>query len=153
MSTSFDNIQKRQPGNELLSGESFNVMDNSAPEHDPSNLSSDSPGAKLDAGKPRVSLMMKGFPRALLAVSEVTAHGAVKYSELGFLKVVNGESRYADAGMRHFLKRFIEGDLDSELPVYHLAQVAWNALAELEFMCKRLSYPEKPMDRKEGVGG
>ncbi len=118
-------------------------------ESDPSGKSASDPGAKLDAGKPRVDLMFKGFPRALLAVAEVTTHGAIKYSELGFLEVDKGESRYADAGSRHMLYRFIDGEIDSDLPVFHLAQKAWNALAELEFACKRMEYPKRSMSDVE----
>ena len=46
------------------------------PEKDPLGLDPHAPGAKLDAGKPKVGLMLSGFARALLKVAEVTTYGA-----------------------------------------------------------------------------
>lgn len=100
-------------------------------ELDPTGRNAGDPGAKLDAGKPRVGLMMQGFARALLAVSEVATFGAVKYSPGGWQYVPNGQERYDDAKGRHLLQGYIE-DIDPETDLQHLAQEAWNALAKLE---------------------
>lgn len=101
-------------------------------ETDPTGRKPGDPGAKLDKGKPRISLVINGFPRALWAVAEVATYGASKYSDGGWQSVPNGQERYFDAGLRHMLKKAMgeERDLDSGL--LHLQQKAWNALAELE---------------------
>ena len=100
-------------------------------EKDPHGKNSHAPGAKLDAGKVRAGLMLKGFARALLEVAKVTTYGAKKYSENGWKKVPNGIDRYDDALARHFLKSAFE-EYSEDDKLLHLAQTAWNALAELE---------------------
>lgn len=101
-------------------------------EADPNGIGAHEKGAKLDAGKPRVALMISGFASALLEVSKVTTFGARKYSPNGWATVPNGIERYLDALCRHLLAdlRGEVTDCDSSLP--HMAQVAWNALAVLE---------------------
>ena len=115
-------------------------------ESDPSGKAQHEAGAKLDAGKVRPGLVFKGFANALWEVSRVGTLGSIKYTEFGFLEVENGEARYCDAGLRHFLKAAMEGESDPELSdlakehrvdpeneVLHMACEAWNALAKLEF--------------------
>lgn len=100
-------------------------------EHDPAGLMPTAPGAKLDAGKVRVDLVLDGFSLALLEVARVATFGASKYSPNGWQRVANGVERYRAAGDRHRLKRHREVcDPDSKL--LHLAHEAWNRLAELE---------------------
>lgn len=60
-------------------------------------------GIKLDQGKPRASLVVHGFARALLSVSEVATFGAEKYTANGWVSVPNGLERYTDAMYRHLL--------------------------------------------------
>jgi hypothetical protein len=104
-------------------------------ETDPSGLSANTAGAKLDAGKVRPDLILSGMPRALLAVADVGTFGANKYSENGWLSVPDGIKRYTAAMDRHRLKESIEPtDQDSEL--LHAAHLAWNALARLELMLR-----------------
>jgi hypothetical protein len=100
-------------------------------EIDPHGTDAHAPGAKLDAGKPRAGLL-QDFGNALLAVAEVSTHGVEKYSEGGWLQVPNGEARYRDAGMRHRLQMATQTH-DDKSGLDHLAHVAWNVLAELEF--------------------
>ena len=100
-------------------------------EKDPHGTDAHAAGAKLDAGKPRVGLMLSGFSRALLAVAGVTTYGAVKYSPSGWETVPDGIARYDDAKGRHLLQGYID-DVDPETGLDHLAQEAWNALAILE---------------------
>ena len=90
------------------------------------------PGAKLDTGKIRPSLIIEGMARAVWAVSEVATFGAAKYTPDGWVLVPNGKERYADAGYRHTLKRAIGEPVDSESNLNHLAHEAWNALAKLD---------------------
>ena len=105
-------------------------------EKDPNGLDPHKPGAKLDAGKPRVGLMFKGFARALLRVAEVTTFGANKYTPNGWESVDNGQERYLDASARHLLQGFIE-PRDPQTNIEHLAHEAWNALARLELALRK----------------
>ena len=100
-------------------------------EFDPTGRAAHAPGTKLGAGKPRVDLVLDGFPRALLAVAEVAAYGAEKYSAGGWRHVPGGQQRYRAAGDRHRLQGAIRST-DEDSGLLHLAQRAWNALAELE---------------------
>lgn len=106
-------------------------------ELDPTGRDAHQPGAKLDAGKPRPALVLGGFARALLEVSRVGTFGAVKYTENGWTSVPNGEARYDDAGLRHWLyeKAGEEQDKDSEL--LHASHAAWNALARLDLLLRK----------------
>lgn len=118
---------------------------------DPNGLDQHAKGAKLDAGKIKPAMVLTGFAHAFWEVSKVGTLGAEKYTEFGFLEVKDGEKRYADAHMRHFLKKAMEGDADIELTelakkfniepdkeVLHLACEAWNKLAELEFKIRSM---------------
>lgn len=101
-------------------------------ELDPTGRDAHAPGAKLDAGKNRLGLVLGGFARALQEVGKVGTFGANKYTADGWRSVPNGQARYTDAMFRHLLKES-EGeanDPDSELK--HAAHAAWNALARLE---------------------
>ena len=97
------------------------------------------PGAKDDAEKPRLGLVLGGFPRALRAVGEIGTFGAEKYTDNGWLSVPDGEARYTDALLRHLLADFEGETLDPESGYTHAAHAAWNALARLE-----LALREKP---------
>lgn len=108
-------------------------MKDVAIERDPNGLDAHSVGAKLDQGKPRCSLVLGGFARALIEVSEVGTFGANKYTDNGWLQVNNGRERYSDAALRHRLKSSIE-DCDPDSGLLHKAHEAWNVLAELELM-------------------
>lgn len=101
-------------------------------EKDPNGIEFNQPGAKGDAGKPRISLIINGFPRALWAIAEVATYGAHKYSDGGWQSVPNGQERYFDAGLRHMLLKAMGEEKDSDSGLLHLQQKAWNALAELE---------------------
>jgi hypothetical protein len=98
---------------------------------DPNGKNQHESGAKLDAGKIRVGLFFKDFPRALLEVAKVVTYGANKYTPSGWVDVPNGDERYEDALGRHLL----EGNItkyDEESELLHLAHRAWNALSTLE---------------------
>lgn len=100
-------------------------------ETDPTGREASTPGAKLDAGKVRPDLILSGMPRALLAVAEVGAFGANKYTENGWMSVPDGAKRYTAAMDRHRLKETLE-DVDGDSGLLHQAHLAWNALARLE---------------------
>lgn len=103
-------------------------------EVDPNGVSQHDSGAKLDSGKPDASLLGM-FGNALLQVARVGTFGAEKYTRGGWQHVPDGINRYSAAMLRHYLKE-INGPKDDDLPVLHAAQVAWNALARLELMCR-----------------
>jgi hypothetical protein len=101
-------------------------------ERDPNGIDAHSPGAKLDAGKLRAGLVIGDFALALLAVSEVGTFGANKYSAHGWLSVEDALDRYADAELRHKLKRMAGELTDPDSGLSHRAHEVWNALAQLE---------------------
>lgn len=105
-------------------------------ECDPHGTDAHTPGAKLDAGKPRVGLVLGAFASALMEVAKVGTMGAAKYTDDGWLSVPNGVSRYDDAGLRHTLKRLAGEELDPDSGLLHAAHEAWNALAVLELMLR-----------------
>jgi len=115
-------------------------------EADPNEVDAHAAGAKLDAGKPRVGLVVGGFARALEEVAKVGTFGANKYSDNGWMEVKDGIKRYTDAMGRHWLAE-CRGEIFDSGPggtkCRHAAQVAWNALARLDLMIreeeKRLS--------------
>ena len=105
-------------------------------ETDPNGKSLNEPGAKGDAGKLRPAMVLGGFARALLAVSEIGTDGAKKYTEHGWVDVPDGQARYDDAKMRHWLKEKAGQELDSDTQCLHAAHEAWNALARLDLMLR-----------------
>lgn len=110
----------------------------SAPaETDPHGTDPHSPGAKLDAGKNRLGLVLGGFAKALEEVGKVGTYGAEKYSPDGWKHVPNSVERYDNAMMRHWFAQRTDAQTDSATGLMHQAQVAWNALAVLELMLER----------------
>jgi len=104
-------------------------------DHDPNGLEGHEPGAKFDAGKPRIGLMIGGFTRALVEVARVSTHGAAKYSDNGWRMVPDGVARYTDALYRHLLDEGAgHAGLDADSGLLHAAHAAWNALARLELV-------------------
>lgn len=102
---------------------------------DPNGTDQHAPGAKLDCGKVRPSLILGAMPRALLAVAEVGTYGANKYSDGGWLSVPEGVKRYTAARDRHRLMEAVEPH-DAESGLLHAAHDAWNALARLELLLR-----------------
>lgn len=101
-------------------------------ETDPTGKGAHEPGAKLDAGKLRPSLVLGGFAHALKAVVKVGTDGANKYTDNGWREVPNGFARYSDAKVRHALAWACGEQRDKDTQSLHLAHEAWNALARLE---------------------
>ena len=106
-------------------------------ESDPNGLSAHVPGAKLDAGKPRPALVLGGFARALLAVTRIGTYGATKYTDNGWQEVPNGETRYDDAKLRHWLTEKSDIECDPDTQELHASHEAWNALARLDLIIRR----------------
>ncbi len=103
---------------------------------DPLGKSQHDPGAKLDAGKSRAGLVLGGFARALLEVSEVGTFGAEKYTPQGWTQVPGGIERYTDAMYRHLLSEAAGERDDQETGLMHAAHAAWNALARLDLLLR-----------------
>lgn len=101
-------------------------------ETDPNGLSPHTAGAKLDAGKNRLGLVFTDFAKAIEQVGLVGSYGLKKYTEHGWLSVVNGQERYTDALLRHLLKHMQGEVIDQDSNLLHLAHVAWGTLAVLE---------------------
>lgn len=106
-----------------------------------------SEGKKFDAGKaPIVQGCLHYFPKALLAVAQVSAYGAKKYnvpfSDKNWSRLEDAFNRYTDGMGRHLMLESLEatdtgaydptGAKGSEM--LHAAHVAWNALARLELL-------------------
>lgn len=102
---------------------------------DPDGIDQHMPGAKLDAGKIRMNLIMSGFSRALVEVARVGTYGANKYTDNGWKAVDNGIERYTDAMYRHLMAEN-EEIRDRESDLLHAAHAAWNALARLELLLR-----------------
>jgi hypothetical protein len=77
------------------------------------------------------------FPRALRAVSKVSAFGSQKHqasmSDMSYRHVPDADTVYLEAVGRHLTDRAIKGRYNQEDGgLRHLAQLAWNSLAALE---------------------
>ena len=105
-------------------------------EADPNGIGQHAPGAKLDAGKVRVGLVLFGFARALEQVARVGTYGSEKYSDNGWMQVPDGVRRYTDALLRHLLAEAMGERIDPETGLPHAAHCAWNALARLDLMLR-----------------
>ena len=101
-------------------------------EADPGGKHQNEIGAKLDAGKNRLGLVLCGFARALQAVGAVGTYGAHKYTDNGWIDVPDGERRYTDAMLRHLLSDAASEECDPDTGLRHAAHAAWNALARLD---------------------
>jgi hypothetical protein len=108
----------------------------SQPEKDPHGKKANEAGAKLDAGKNRLGLVLLGFSRALKEVGKVGTYGANKYTDNGWMKVEDGERRYTDAMLRHLMAEGSGEECDPDTEILHAAHAAWNALARLDLMVR-----------------
>lgn len=115
-------------------------------ERDPNGIGQHESGAKLDAGKIRPALVLGAFANALTEVVKVGTFGARKYTPNGWSHVDNGLERYTEAMMRHWLAEQSGEAVDDDSGMLHAAQVAWNALARLEFILRKpqTTYGEPP---------
>jgi hypothetical protein len=106
-------------------------------EADPNGKHPSESGAKLDAGKNRLGLVLGGFSLALQEVGKVGTYGANKYTDNGWMEVPDGEHRYTDAMLRHVFREFSGEDLDPDTQLKHAAHAAWNALARLDLALRK----------------
>jgi hypothetical protein len=86
-------------------------------------------GKKYDSGKARVSLLSSD---AIIEVAKVATMGAKKYDDNNWRGGMKW-SRLMDAAERHLLA-YNKGDrIDEESGLSHLAHVAWNIMALLDY--------------------
>lgn len=107
----------------------------SVKEIDPNGINQHDVGAKCDAGKPDLSLLLL-FGRALMAVGSVGTFGAKKYTRGGWQEVPDGKNRYTAALLRHLMYEGEGEEIDRDSGLHHAAHAAWNALARLEFILR-----------------
>lgn len=99
---------------------------------DPNGKDQHESGAKLDAGKNRLGLVLGDFSLALQQVGSVGTYGANKYTAHGWIDVPDAIERYLDALFRHLLAYTAGEEHDPESGIPHLSHAAWNILAVLE---------------------
>lgn len=126
---------------QLKPGE-FQEMPN---QKDPHGKKANEAGAKLDANKNRMGLVLSDFAPAIAQVCKVGTLGANKYSPHGWITVPDGIERYTDAMLRHYFSEAMGKVLDPELTemnngdeIYHASCVAWNALARLTLILNEI---------------
>lgn len=122
-----DALGTKMAADEKPKAETFGAL-----ETDPNGKTPNEPGAKLDAGKNRIGLVLFGFARALQEVGKVGTYGANKYTDNGWTEVPDGERRYTDALLRHLLSEAAGEEHDPDTGLRHAAHAAWNALARLD---------------------
>lgn len=104
---------------------------------DPSKIGTGA--VKYDAGKPSAWRgLIDYFPRAAMAVSEISSFGARKYAWAGWENVDEGFERYSDAMVRHLLKESMGEEIDPDSGLLHAAHTAWGALARLELKLREM---------------
>lgn len=115
----------------------YKIISNAKEQADPYGKSPQDAGSKLDLGKAPVRTgLLEYFPRACMAVANVSAYGAKKYTWNGWETVPDGARRYGDAEVRHICEQAISGKPDIESGLEHAAHEAWNALARLEILLR-----------------
>jgi hypothetical protein len=101
-------------------------------------------------GKPPVySGVLAMFPRAILELARVSEYGATKHEvrlpQREYMDVPEAELVYKNAEARHLVGEALHGPINvGDGGVYVAAQRAWNALADLEILLRRLEDDELP---------
>src|SRR4051812_35169184 len=96
-------------------------------ESDPYGKPAKGLGSKLDAGKSPVwQGLLDYFPRACIAVADISKFGADKYAWKGWETVPDGINRYLNADGRHIVYEAMDGPKDRDSGKRHLAHRAWN---------------------------
>lgn len=137
---------------QMNADEQYTVETFGALEADPNGRPPNETGAKLDANKNRLGLVLFGFSRALQEVGKVGTYGAKKYSDNGWIEVPDGERRYTDAMLRHLMREATGEERDPDTGLHHAAHAAWNALARLDLALRKASN-DKPKRRADGAPG
>lgn len=91
-------------------------------------------GVKLDNEKPKLADMLFCFQEVLPELCKIYEFGTNKYGVGNWKKVEDGENRFKNALIRHFLSN---KKYDYETGVLETAHVAYNALMVLWFELQR----------------
>ena len=91
-------------------------------------------GTKLDNGKPLLGDMIYSFREVLVELCKVFQFGVNKYGFDNWKSVENGEQRFKNALMRHFLS---DKEFDEETGLSQNSHIAYNALMILWFELQR----------------
>jgi len=108
-------------------------------------------GKKYDSGKPMPGTVLRVFPRAINAVGSAIEFGTHKYPNPNNWKLNEHIiERYTDSLVRHLTKYYADQEFDNETGLPHLAHMAWNALAILEYylmnnpeLVDKIMYPKE----------
>ncbi len=125
----------------MVEDQQYHEAHGSYAERDPNGLSMNEPGAKADDGKLLPQLVLGDYSLALEQVTRVGTYGAKKYTPKGWKSVVNGQERYMEAAMRHWLT-LSGGEQVDESGQLHLAQICWNFLATLQLQMEAIKARE-----------
>ena len=91
-------------------------------------------GTKLDTGKPKLADMLICFKDVLPELCKIYEFGVNKYGEGNWKLVENGEQRFKNALIRHFVSNT---EFDEETGCLESAHIAYNALMVLWFELQR----------------
>ncbi len=100
---------------------------------------------RYDADKPRWELLP---PDALNALVQVYTVGAKKYADRNWERGMSF-SRCFGSLMRHSWKWWSGEEWDEETKCHHLAHAAWNALALLAYVLRKVGIDDRPRQGAE----
>lgn len=92
--------------------------------------------ARYSKPQPYLGVLAR-FPRAILEIAKVSKYGTVKHQlpmgDMSYLDVPEASVNYVEAEVRHLLHEAIHGAVNNDDGgLFHKAQKAWEALADLE---------------------
>lgn len=91
-------------------------------------------GMKYDEGKPRMDLVLHGFPKVLTTLGTILGFGAKKYKADSWRHVPHGVARYEAAALRHLLAHASGEKLDPESGLPHICHSICNLMFVMELM-------------------
>ena len=91
-------------------------------------------GMKYDEGKPRMDLLVRGFPTVLTTLGAILGFGAKKYRADSWRTVPKAVARYEAAAMRHFVAHSSGEALDPESGKPHIAHAIINLMFVMELI-------------------
>lgn len=90
-------------------------------------------GIKYDKNKPKYANFLLDFKDVFQELYKVYEFGTNKYGRENWKQLENGDERFTNAMLRHFL---LDG-IDEETGVSHQTHVAYNALMRLYYILER----------------
>lgn len=87
---------------------------------------------RFNDGKPKLSYMMRSFPKAIEAIARIKEFGAAKYDDGNWRHGGKPDEEYLDSMLRH-LTLYLKGEVhDKDSGCHHLGHMIWNISAMLE---------------------